>query len=136
MFKKDALHFLDPPESPFIHITCNLFLNRRKCKRGRCKAFIHFSYIAADIIGCVDGKYEHNSTEATCRPLFHENPLPPYIPSNTMFLSLFLSHSSFHRFSLSPSLSRFPAFSRMLHWRMTLFPIKHYASCSVFPSAD
>lgn len=26
-------------------------------------AFIHFSYITVDIIGCADGKYEHNSTE-------------------------------------------------------------------------
>lgn len=31
------------------------------------ETFIHFGYITVDIIGCVDGKYEHNSTKATCR---------------------------------------------------------------------
>lgn len=38
----------------------------RVCTETR--AFIHFSYIAADVIGCVDGKYEHNSTETVRRP--------------------------------------------------------------------
>lgn len=31
------------------------------------ETFIHFGYITVDIIGCVDGKYEHNSADATCQ---------------------------------------------------------------------
>lgn len=144
MFKGQCVKFCKrPQEIRYVPITCNLFLgvNRRKCKRGRRKAFIHFSYITVDIIGCVDGKYKHNSTETTCRPLFHEShPLtPPFSPlrnpSNTKFPSLSPSRSLSLRFIAFPT----PIRGALSNVALTDDVISYqalYTSCSVFPSAD
>lgn len=68
------------------------------------ETFIHFGYITVDIIGCVDGKYEHNSADATCQD-FAKIPL-----RSPLTLSLYLSpvsHSFYHRLALSLHTSLF-----------------------------
>lgn len=51
------------------------------------ETFIHFGYITVDIIGCVDGKYEHNSADATCQD-FAKIPL---LSLHCLSLSLYLA---------------------------------------------
>lgn len=58
------------------------------------ETFIHFGYITVDIIGCVDGKYEHNSAEATCQDF--AKILLPFLPPSLITLSLFRTLSASH----------------------------------------
>lgn len=69
------------------------------------ETFIHFGYITVDIIGCVDGKYEHNSTKATCRDFAKISlsvgatlVVPP--TTTPAPFSLSLSYDTHHAFSL------------------------------------
>lgn len=52
-------------------LDCTCFMptdrNRENPQMWQHETFIHFGYITLDIIGCVDGKYEHNSADATCQ---------------------------------------------------------------------
>lgn len=66
------------------------------------ETFIHFGYITVDIIGCVDGKYEHNSTEATCRDFAKISLSVPRSPRTRSphSLSLSLSRTRVTQFSI------------------------------------
>lgn len=72
------------------------------------ETFIHFGYITVDIIGCVDGKYEHNSADATCQD-FAKIPLRSPLSLSLSIYSLQSrpqpSHPLATHLSLSPSLT-------------------------------
>lgn len=98
------------------------------------ETFIHFGYITVDIIGCVDGKYEHNSADATCQD-FAKIPL---LSLSSVSLALSGTRPSRTASTTVVSSSRYaPLYpSLTLHWVMTSFPTEYYTSRSVFPAAD
>lgn len=74
------------------------------------ETFIHFGYITVDIIGCVDGKYEHNSADATCQD-FAKIPL-----RSLLSLSLLPIYTS--SFLPSRTASTIVSFSRSTHFSL------------------
>lgn len=69
------------------------------------ETFIHFGYITVDIIGCVDGKYEHNSADATCQD-FAKIPLRSPLSIYLTLSRLVQLHGHRLILSLHTSLSR------------------------------
>lgn len=87
------------------------------------ETFIHFGYITVDIIGCVDGKYEHNSVDATCQD-FVKIPLrSPLSVSLSNSLPSRIAPTIIVSSSLSVSLLRYTEW-----WRHFLPSIIHLAT--------
>lgn len=93
------------------------------------ETFIHFGYITVDIIGCVDGKYEHNSADATCQD-FAKIPL-----RSPLFLSLSLSLSR-ALYLAFPCLEQLPPSSRPLATHFSLISPSSLSLSNVALSDD